>query len=711
MLDCIIRQGLVYDGLGRPPYRRDLGIAGRHIALVREHIELPARREYDAGGLWLTPGFIDIHTHYDLELEVAPGLPESVRHGVTTVVIGNCSLSLTVGEPQTLGDIFLRVETLPVTLVRKWLAQAVSWDRPAAYIEHLRSLPLGPNVAPLLGHSALRATVMGLERSLGDAATAAELERMKRLALEALESGCIGISVDMVHWHKVSGAYAGRALPSHHADYAEYALLADLCRQRDAVFQATPDPRNWKTFLSLLRLGMGVFRPPLRLTLLAALDMDDKPQLWRVFPLVLFFCNRLLGGNLRFQTLTEPFTLYADGPLTPLFEEFECGVLLNNGPNAEARRALWRDPAFRRAFRQQWRSGGPKTFHRDLARMQVLAAPEARWVGKSFADIARERGGEPLEVFCDLLEHYDDAIRWVSTGANRRPRIRERLMAHPQILPGFTDAGAHCRHLACFDGALSLLRQAYTTGFMPMERAVQRVTAEPAHWFNLSGGIIREGAQADLVLLRPDALGTEIPAPIAYPDPLLDGAMRMVKRGSESLVASVWIAGQEVVAEGRPLPLLGSTPLGTVLTGPRPAPSPEQVMARYRNRIQAEPEDHPFQDYWEVFVLKHRHPGNVWLHCLAVLILYVMGIALIATANLWLLLLAPLSQATGLLGHALFEPNHIDPRDLVFSRRASYCLNRLFWSVLRGRYFAEAARLGRRYESFRRARETVTEWR
>jgi len=66
----------------------------------------------------------------------------------------------------------------------------------------------------------------------------------------------------MVHWHKVSGAYAGRALPSHHADYAEYALLADLCRERDAVFQATPDPRNWKTFLYLLRLSMGMFGRP-----------------------------------------------------------------------------------------------------------------------------------------------------------------------------------------------------------------------------------------------------------------------------------------------------------------------------------------------------------------------------------------------------------------------------------------------------------------
>src|SRR5207247_10201989 len=111
-------------------------------------------------------GFCGVHTTYAVGVGIAPGRAESVRHGVTSVVMGNCSLSLTAGKPQDLADVFLRVESMPAALVRRWLATSVSWDSPRQYLEHLSGLPLGPNVAPLVGHSALRVAVMGLERSL-----------------------------------------------------------------------------------------------------------------------------------------------------------------------------------------------------------------------------------------------------------------------------------------------------------------------------------------------------------------------------------------------------------------------------------------------------------------------------------------------------------------------------------------------------------------
>lgn len=172
--------------------------------------------------------------------EIAPGLTESVRHGVTSVVIGNCSPSLAAGAPADLADVFLRVETMPAALVRRWLQTMHTWHSPAEYIAHLRELPLGPNVAALCGHSALRLVVMGLQQSLHAHASDDELARMRALAEQALDAGCIGISVDLVHWHKVAGAYAGRSLPSHYADAREVRMLADVCRDRDAVFQVTP---------------------------------------------------------------------------------------------------------------------------------------------------------------------------------------------------------------------------------------------------------------------------------------------------------------------------------------------------------------------------------------------------------------------------------------------------------------------------------------
>src|SRR5690606_4296502 len=119
----------------------------------------------DAQGLWAMPGLFDIHTHYDLELEVAPGLPESVRHGTTTVVIANCSLGLAFGAQRKDGadpivDCYARVENIPKAVLRA-VADKVDWHSPAEYLTHLNQLALGPNVVPLYPHSMLRIEVMG----------------------------------------------------------------------------------------------------------------------------------------------------------------------------------------------------------------------------------------------------------------------------------------------------------------------------------------------------------------------------------------------------------------------------------------------------------------------------------------------------------------------------------------------------------------------
>jgi len=700
MLDVKLTGGLVFDGLGAPPVRAELGIAGGRVTRIAPAIDEPARATRDVIGHWIVPGFVDIHTHYDLEVEIAPGLPESVRHGVTTVVMGNCSLSLVAGEPEALADIFLRVESLPAALVRRWLAHAVHWDSPGAYCAHLARLPLGPNVAALAGHSALRAAAMGLERALHERATDADLARMRTLALAALDAGCIGISIDMLHWHKVAGAFAGRSVPSHYADAREYRMLAELCRERDAVFQATPNPQAPSSFLLLLGMCVGLFRPPLRATIVSALDVPEHPHAWRAFPAVAFVVNRLLGGNLRFQTLAEPFAIAADGPLTPLFEEFEAGVMLNSCASGAARRALWADPGFRERFRRDWVRDEFRTFHRDPARMHVLASPDPAHAGRTIADIARQRGEDPTATLIDLLATHDDALRWRVRDCNVRDDVRRRLISHPAILPGFSDAGAHSRNLAFFDSALSVLREAVTSGCMTPERAVARITGEPARWFNLDAGVLREGRAADFVVLDPAALRAPVPAAVEIDDPLLENARRMVKRGSEAAVTAVFVGGVEVVRAGEPLPALGTVPAGRVLASNVTVRGRDAVLARHRNRIDDDAIDHPFADYWDVFVLKHQHRGNVLLHCVAVLMMYGSLLAVVVTHDFWWLLLVPLSQATGLAGHVLFERSHVDMRDVVFSWRASRCLNRMFFAVLRGRYGGEVGRVRHAFAAY-----------
>ncbi|QNM94781.1 amidohydrolase family protein [Chitinimonas koreensis] len=694
MLDLLIRNALVHDGRGSPPARLAVGVRDGVVVHLAADGETPARQVIDAEGLWLLPGLVDIHTHYDLEVEVAPGLAESVRHGVTTVLMGNCSLSVACGAPADLADVFQRVETLPAELIRPWLERAVDWRSPADYLDHLDRLPLGPNVAVLLGHSALRLAEMGLARSLAGPATAGEIARMAATADAALAAGFCGLSVDMVHWHKVHGAWAGRALPSHHADYAEYAALAEVCRRRDAVFQVTPNPGSRRSVWHILKLGWGgPRRPPLRMTLLSALDLDTVPWLWRLYAPLLWFYNKVAGNNLRMQTLTEPFTLWSDGPITPLFEEFASGVELNNARDAAQRRALWAAPGFRARFAADWTRPGVKTFHRDFARIRVAAAPEPGWAGRSMAELAAQAGRAPLDWFMDALAVHDTALRWVASGANNRAPVRRRLMAQRYVLPGFTDAGAHGRNLAYFDGALSLLRQALQTGFMPPERAVARVSGEPAAWLGLDAGVLAPGRRADLLLLDPAALAASRAEPQLMADPVLGGAERMVNRDPAAPVRAVWIAGRQVVADGEPLPVLGQARCGRLLRPRSPVEGYAAVRRRYRDRIDDLQYDHGLARYWDIFVMKHQHPANIRLHVAAVLIMYGSALAALLAWNPWWLLGVPASNLLGQYGHARYEPSHVDGRDALFSWRAMAALAKLAALALRGRYAAELARV------------------
>jgi N-acyl-D-aspartate/D-glutamate deacylase len=566
MLDLLIQNGLIFDGLGSAPIRGDVGIQNGQIVAIAPSLSLSAREVVDASGLWVMPGFIDIHTHYDLELEIAPGLSESVRHGVTSVVIGNCSLSIAIGEPQMLADIFQRVETLSHRLIEKWLNKSMTWQTPAEYLQHLQQLPLGPNVAPLFGHSALRAHVMGLERSLNVQPSKFELKVMQRITADALAAGFVGVSIDMFPWHRMSGEWQGKTIPSQHAKFREYAMLAKLCQQSDRIFQVTPNLQKLTSFVDILRMGLGIGQRPLRLTVLSALDAVHDRKLWRIFSPILFIWNRILNGNVRFQTLTEPFTIYSDGPVTPLFEEFSTGAQLNGCKSRQERQQLWKSNSFCRQFRQEWLNKWRKSFHRQLDLMEVVDCPEKGWQGLSFAEIAHQKQQEPVDFFIQALQTYDTDLRWVATGANDRLKPRLAMMQHPYIFPGFTDAGAHVRNLGYYDGALSLLKQAVSTKFLTPEAAIYRVTGEPAQWFRLDTGVLKVGAKADIVLLDPNSLYQPISPQVEISDPVLDGEPRMVKRGSDEIVQTVYINGVRVVDQGKVSDRLGCEKLGSVLS-------------------------------------------------------------------------------------------------------------------------------------------------
>lgn len=566
-VDLIIRQGRVFDGTPGPSREADVLIEGGRVLKIEANSPARGRQEIAASGHWVMPGAIDIHTHYDAEVEVAPGLLESLQHGVTSLIFGNCSLSLALGNAEDMIDLFARVENLPRATLAKWLDGKVDWHTPGQYYEHLERLALGPNIATLMGHSNLRLAVLGKTRSLKPTRLDwGEKNALRSLAHEAMEAGYLGLSIDMLQWHRWKGfKYNGASAPSHYARMSEFRLLADVLRQHDRVLQATPDAgrRYLVPLLALLSHGLG--RNPLRMSMLTSLDFTNNRRLGPMTRRLASVINDGLRGNLRFQSLSVPFELWSDGCNTPVFEEMQASACLMNADSPAQRQLLYRDSDWRRQLRREWLSRFGASFHKDLARMQIVGCPDAALIGQSFADVALRRGQAAVDTFIDLISEYDEHIRWHSVIANDRPAEMRRYLQHPYIQLGFSDAGAHNRNLAFQNSHLWFLRDCLLhSDALPVEKAVWRITGELADWFGLDAGYLQEGRVADVLVLDPHALNTDLSGPQETTDPRFDGAMRMVTRSGRA-VQQVIVGGQRVLDQGRPHPEFEQRRFGRLL--------------------------------------------------------------------------------------------------------------------------------------------------
>ncbi|MBX9792362.1 MAG: amidohydrolase family protein [Pirellulales bacterium] len=568
--DVVIRGGQFFDGRGTAATTADVAIDSGKVAAVGPNLPQTGKQEIDAQGCWVMPGMLDIHTHYDAEVEALPGLEESVRHGVTTVVMGNCSLSAALGSKKDVLDLFCRVESLPREVLDRWLGRELPWQNVREYYQHLESLPVGPNVATFLGHSSLRAHVMGMERSLKEKhATTDEVGRMRALVADALDEGYLGLSIDMLPWHRLDGEpFRGVSVPSQHASAKEYGRLADVVRKRDRVLQATPNALTKSTVAILGLLSTGVGRKPLRTTIVAAMDVITDRKIWRVATIGGSVLNRLFRADIRWQALAEPFLNYCDGVNTPLFEEFATGVNAISA-TCQQRRAMFRDPEYRAAFRRDWTETGARVFHRDLSQMFVVASLDKSQVGKSFQQLADEAGVDPLEYFLDQLAQHDCALRWQTVVTNDRPKQRQYLFAHKTTLPGFNDSGAHARNMAFQDGGLQMLQQVQANPeLMPLELAIGKLTGLSAEWLGLDAGTLAPGKRADVIVVDPVKLRTGLGPPVESYDERLHGAMRMVKR-SDGVVRNVLIGGRQAFENGTFVPHFGRERFGRLLRSTR----------------------------------------------------------------------------------------------------------------------------------------------
>jgi N-acyl-D-aspartate/D-glutamate deacylase len=575
--DIVIENGLVFDGLGNPGRLQHVGVAGGKVAALRSTPlpRGPATRVIDAAGAWVMPGFIDLHTHYDAEIELGPSLSESLRHGVTSVVVGSCSLSLAVGTPEDLADMFCRVEAIPYEIVRPLLEEHKDWATQGEYLEHLEELPLGPNVASFIGHSAIRAHVMGIEESLDEkrVPTGAEMARMEAMVREGLDLGYLGLSIQTLPWDKMGGSRSirSRPLPSCFARWSEYRRLTRILRERGRIFQAVPDVSTGANGILFLLESMGVFRRPLKTTIISMMDPRARRGIHAVIGKASRLFNEHLGADFRWQALPEVFDLWADGIDLVVFEEFGAGAAALHLRDELSRQGLLRDPGYRARFRKQWKNRYlPKAFHRNFEYSEILRCPDQSVVGKSFAEVARERGVDDTDAFLDLVAEHGARLRWYTVMANDREDVLRAIVAHPDILVGFSDAGAHLRQMAHYNFPLRMLRlvqEADRRGerFMTIERAVHRLTGEIAAWLGLDAGVLAEGRRADLVVVDPRHLDERLDRAEEAPIAFFGDFVRLVRRNDEA-VRSVIVNGREAASGGEVLPEVGrERGFGTVL--------------------------------------------------------------------------------------------------------------------------------------------------
>jgi N-acyl-D-aspartate/D-glutamate deacylase len=581
--DTIIRNGRWFDGTGAASAVRNLGIRDGHVVAVSadQLDDTGCPHVVDATGKWVLPGMLDIHTHYDVEVLDGPALTESLRHGVTTVMLGSCSLSTIHVDGVNAGDLFGRVEAIPREHVIDAVDRHKTWTTCDEYVDALEARPLGPNLAAFIGHSDMRTAVMGLARATTKSVSPSKGEQaeMERMLAEALRAGFVGMSSQQLLFDKLDGdTCRSRTLPSTYAKPRELRRLKSMLRRAGRVLQSGPDIQNPLNVGSQVAQSLGIFRNPLKTSLLSAADVKANPYAILLMGPVARFVNRL-GGNFRWQHLPVPFEVYADGIDLVIFEEFGAGAAALHLRDEVERNELMRDESYRREFRKQYESKfGVRVWHRDFFDADIVACPDESVIGKSFGQVGRERGGvHPVDAFLDLVLEHGKSLRWRTTISNHRPEVLKKLAREPSVQMGFSDAGAHLRNMAFYNMGLRLLRHVHDAEqagreFMTIEQAVHRLTGELADWYRLDAGHLRIGDRADVAIVDPAHLDASLDAYAEQAVEQYGDLPRMVNR-NDAAVTAVLVGGRTVFADGEATDLVGRQRTGRFLRASHPSPA------------------------------------------------------------------------------------------------------------------------------------------
>ena len=527
--DLVVRNGLVVDGLGAEPVAADVGIDGDRIVAVGEVAER-GRRELDADGRLVAPGFVDIHTHLDAQLGWDPLATSSCWHGVTSVVLGSCGVTFAPCRPEDrryLAELMESVEDVPADSIMAGLDW--DWETYGDYLDAVESWPKGLNVGGMVGHCAVRYHAMG-ERSLDEGpASDEDIAAMRASVDEAIAAGALGFSTSRTALHRVPD---GRAVPGTYADKRELMAIVDVLGQRHTgVFEAAPALGE--------RDGAGGRRTRGEVNLLADIALATGR------PVTFGLSQTKRVPDLHHEALDVVDAARARGAfVAPQTTARGIGMLfglVHRTPfdGAPAWRAL-RDLSFEErlaALRDPDRRAALVEAARDLptippSELYLLPIGDARYdlgVADSLAGHAGRLGVSVPEAFITLMLERDGKALFNWPFLNDDLDAVATMLRHPHTVLGLADAGAHVGLIMDASQPTFLLTYwVRDQGLLSIGEAIRRLSSEPAELFGLADrGSIVAGSYADVNVIDLDRLG--LPQP-EYVHDYPAGAGRYVQR-------------------------------------------------------------------------------------------------------------------------------------------------------------------------------------
>jgi N-acyl-D-aspartate/D-glutamate deacylase len=515
MHDLVIRGGTIVDGGGGKPFAGDVAIDGGRLSAVGGKAG-PARREIDADGLIVTPGFVDVHTHLDAQIGWDPVLSPLSWHGVTTALLGNCGVTFAPCKPadrSLLAEMMETVEDIP----REAILSGLPWDW-ESYGEYLDSVDRGRpaiNVAGLVGHCAVRFEVMG-ERAVEELASEEEIARMAAIVGAAIDDGAVGFSTSRLPGHVLPD---GRAIPGTYAAHEEMTAIGHAVAARDGLMQNVLDfqRRDMGNGELLRRLGTECGNRLLfSYTLGPTTDAAEKNAR---------HLDRVREGGLDITALTMPRgSGFIHGLQSHLPAYDIWGQTAPLGPTWTAlknrdlpgRLAAIADPATRAALIAEAKAADEAKLHwvrgsywlGDGERPNYLA-PSDRHLGA----LAQEAGEHWSETYLRLAERSHGlglfVWRWFSANIDSV----EQFLTHEAVLPGLTDAGAHVAMVMdCAAYTFILSHWVRDASVYSLAEGVRRITAMPARVIGLRDrGMLRAGMAADVNVIDLADLGEDFP--------------------------------------------------------------------------------------------------------------------------------------------------------------------------------------------------------